>query len=373
MLPYVLAQATSPNMQDLKFLRMPEGTQEGVIQVLWVLLLIVGTVVVTIVLQRIWSAWVASLPSKKSVKQKAGPRLSEKQQAALDLLRFYTEPLKLNHVLTDARVFETAVEKALMAASDEDLADITALRRHMRMTVMNHDIAVVSTRQLLESLPVRLIVNLGDERLDLYCSMLDVNERFMLIDLPYHEDIYKLLMRHPRVTLVYWHEETGEALFDITLEAIQQGDISMFRAQHVLRDEHSSQRADFRLSVDIPVHYACVTKEQLAKHKETGAQFSAIKGEGRIIDLSHGGGALITQQPLPEEGIAQLNFKLEDQPVRMMLQVLTAHPAEGGKHMARGKFRGAQPDSRSRLEAFITREQLSRLRNKETVFTKMVG
>src|SRR5262245_21756178 len=102
MLPYVLAQTTPSSTSDLKFLRMPQGTQEDVIQVFWVLLIIVGTVAVTVILQRIWSAWVATLPGKKAVKQKAGPKLNERQQAALDLLRFYTEPLKLNHVLTDA-------------------------------------------------------------------------------------------------------------------------------------------------------------------------------------------------------------------------------------------------------------------------------
>jgi len=371
MLPFVLAQST--DMSNLEWLRIPQGSPEAAIQVARTILVIAGTVGFTIVVQRIWQSWLGNRPSRKTAKMKAAPKLSEGQQSALDLLRFYTEPLKLNHVLTDARVFETAVEKALPSASDEDLADVTALRRHMRMTVMNHELPVVSTRQLLEALPVRIIANIRDERLDLYCSLLEVNERFLLIDLPYHEDIYKLLMQHPRVTLVYWQEESGEALFDITLEAIQQGTISVFKANHAMRDEHATQRADFRLTVDIPVHYACVTRDQLTKHKESGAQFNAIKGEGRLIDLSHGGAAFVAQSALPEEGIAQLTFKLDDQPVRMMLEVLPAHPAEGGKHMARGRFRGAQPDSRSRLQTFITREQLNRLRNKETIFTKVAG
>lgn len=372
LLPPVLAQG-GVDLSNLEFLRLPQQPPEMAALTVAVLLAVLVTVMLTLAAQRAWQRWVESRPARKAAKAKAGPKLNERQQAALDLLRFYTEPPKLNALLTDPRVFEAAVEKALPAASDEDVADITSLRRHVRMTALNNDLDLVSTRQLLEGLGVRIIANVEGERLDLYCSLLEVNERFLLIDLPYQEDIYRLLMRHPQVTLVYWREESGEALFDITLEAIQQGTVSIFRAGHALRDPDATRRADFRLTVDIPVHYACVTREQLVRHKETGAQVTAIKGEGRLIDLSHGGGAFIASQPLPEQGIAQLTFRLDDQAVRMMLEVLTAHPAEGGKHVVRGRFRGAQPESRSRLETYLSREQINRLRNKETILTKLAG
>jgi hypothetical protein len=372
-MPLPLLAQGHVDLSNLEFLRLPQQPPEMLALTVGVLLLVLVTVMFTLSVQRAWQRWVESRPARKAAKAKAGPKLNERQQAALDLLRFYTEPLKLNALLTDPRVFEAAVEKALPTASEEDVADITALRRHLRMTVMNHDLDIVSTRQLLEGLGVRIIASVGGERLDLYCSLLEVNERFLLIDLPYQEDIYRLLMQHPQVTLVYWGEESGEALFDITLEAIQQGTVSIFRAGHALRDPDATQRADFRLTVDIPVHYACVTREQLVRHKETGAQVTAIKGEGRLIDLSHGGGALVTQAPLPEQGITQLTFRLDDQPVRMMLEVLAVHPAEGGRHVARGRFRGAQPESRSQLESYLSREQINRLRNKETILTKMAG
>jgi hypothetical protein len=368
----LLAQ-TKFDPNDLSFLRFPQGSAEAAAQAVGIVFLLILTVIATLYIQRLWQWWLGTRPKKHAPKAHVGPVLEPKQQAALDLLRFYTDPVKLNHILDDTRVFESSVEKAMTMASEDDLADIHALRRHLRMTVMNDDLAVASTRQLLEDLPVRLIATVGGERLDLYCSLLEVNERFMLIDLPYQEEIYALLMQNPAVHLVFWRESTGEAVFNIVLEPIQQGTISAFRANHALLDENSSVRADFRLTVDLPVHYACVTREQLALHKESGVQFNAIKGEGKLIDLSHGGGALLASHALPVQGIAQLTFKIDDQPVRMMLEVLTVNPMEGGKHMARGRFRGASPDSRSRLQTYLSRVQLSRLRNKETILTKVAG
>ncbi len=368
----LLAQAVNPTI-DLKFLRFPEGSEKMAVQAVTVIFVIIVTVMFTLTLQRWYVRWLESRPKKGTAKVKAGPKLEPRQQAALDLLRFYTDPIKLNHLLDDPRVFETAVERVLPTAGEDDITDLTALRRHLRMNVMNPNLAMASTRQLLTDLPVRIVATVGGERLDLYCSLLEVNERFLLIDLPYQEGVYKLLVQNPHVHLVYWREEGGEAAFNITLEAIQQGTISAFRANHALLDEEAAQRADFRLTVDIPVHYACVSREQLVRHKETGAQFNAITGEGRVIDLSHGGGAVLCPVALPVQGMAQLTFKLEDQPVRMMLEVLTVTPEQGGMHTARGRFRGASPDSRSRLQSYISREQLSRMRNKETILTKVAG
>jgi c-di-GMP-binding flagellar brake protein YcgR len=365
--------AQSVTTRDLSFLRFPQGSPEAAAQVVGVIVVVLFTVTITLSAQRWYQRWTDRRPKKGAEHVKAGPKLNPRQQAALDLLRFYTDPLKLKHLLDDARVFESSVENALPTASEEDLADITALRRHLRMTVMNPDLQIVSTRQLLEDLPVRIIAAAGEDRLDLYCTVLQINEHFLLIDLPYQEEIYRLLMEHPAVHLVYWREESGEAMFDVTLEPIQQGTLSAFRVHHAVLAEDAAHRADFRLTVDLPVHYACVPREQLVRRKETGVQFTAIQGEGRLIDLSDGGGALVAPDALPVQGIAQLTFTLEDKPLRMMLELLTVTPGEGGHHVARGRFRGANPDSRSRLQAYLSREQFNRLRNKESILTKVAG
>jgi hypothetical protein len=362
------------NMKDLSFLRLPEGSSDSVAQFVLAMLLIAATILVTLMVQRRVQGWLDERRRERSTrKMPAGLKLDEATLGTVDLLRYFTDPEKEGELLKSSRFFEQAVDKLTPTATDEDLAGVTRLRERLKMTAANPEADLVSTRQLLGDQAVRLMATVGKERLELHTALLEVNERFLLIDFPYPEDLYKRLSVHAKVNLIYWREGGGEWVFPVTLEPIRSGAISAFRCAHVLNTKAEGHRGDFRLAVDLPVAFTCVTREELEEHKESGRELSVRKGEGRLVDLSFNGVALVAAEPMPAQAIAQLNFMLGGKPVRMMLEVLAATPLDGGKFMSRGRFRGAQEQFRDRLRAFVTSEQEKRTENKESVVTRVPG
>jgi hypothetical protein len=137
-----------------------------------------------------------------------------------------------------------------------------------------------------------------------------------------------------------------------------------------LRSKGASQRADFRLTVDLPIQYAYMSREDLIRHKQSGQGEVNVRGDGRITDLSHGGAALVSAHPMAKGGLAQVQFTLAGEPVRMMVEVLSVSSAGDGLYVVRGRFRGDNPEFRGRLNAYLSREQIRRLREKETILVK---
>ena len=127
----------------------------------------------------------------------------------------------------------------------------------------------------------------------------------------------------------------------------------------------SSQRTDFRLTVDFPLTYVYIEREKLGKVRAGGPHVDMVKGEGRLIDLSYGGAAFTAPTALEAEGFAQLQFTIHDDPVHMMLEVLDRYRAEDGTWIHRGRFRGMSQDAKNRVYRYLSREQVARLREKE--------
>jgi hypothetical protein len=360
-------------LSDLSFFRFPEVTPDVVRNILLLLLLLAVTVLVTMLVQR----WVMERAHRSEQKRTLGRRLREHRgdgavQALLGRL-VRASGLKDEYELSqDAVAFETAAEQLAGSASEAELGDLHRVRQLLHMNVMNPALALVSTRQLLPDLPVRLLANLGSEKLDLYCALVSVNEQSLLVNVPQQEEVFRLLCDHPEVFLLVWREKDGETAFRIRLEPVGEGALSLFRARHALRDPEA-QRATFRLLLDDPLEFTYLEREQmLARRKGVGSGPGAepaqvVHGQGRLMDISYGGASFSVSQPLAEGGFAQLRFTLHEQPMRLMLQVLSCTGGERGSYLVRGRFRGQGEEVHIRLNHLLLREQIKRLREKEVI------
>ena len=366
-------QAPPPSpLSDLSFFRFPEVTATIVQQIILVLLLMVVTAVITVVVQR----WLHERAMRQKGRSEATRRASPQRlpQYARDILKRLQEVAKVKDVhalTTDALLYETAVHRLVPQANDEELQALAHVRRLFHLNAMNPNVALVSTRQLLPDLPVRIVANVGEDKLDLYCTLLRVDEQSMLIDVPYQEDIYRLLSASPRVQMLYWREEEGETVFRLELEPMRSGEMPVFRAPHALRAEETGQRKEFRLTVDFPATFHYLTRDQLNRRRLQDAGAHMVGGEARLVDLSYGGAAFLADRPLSPGGFAQLRFTIHDQPVRLMLEVLT-HQPQAGRYLVRGRIRGVPQEVRTRLFQYISREQVKRMRERE-VFISSPG
>jgi hypothetical protein len=361
---WLLAQvdANQSLSTNLKWLSFPQATSETVTMFIFVMVAIVLTFIVTLLLNQWFQALLDKLPHRKKQKSVAiAERLEPDMRLTLDRLKPVAGIRHIEDLLTDPAKFEQAVAAYVAAAPlQENLNGIGLLRRRIGFTVMNPLTEVISTRQLLPDLTVRLVATVGDEKLDLYCPLLEATERHLLIDVPYQREIYELLRQHPDVFLLYWRESDGETAFKVKLLPLHTDHISAFRCVHALRAEDAG-RTDFRLTVDLPVSYQFVDLHSVMEHRESGKEVSAIRGEGKIVDLSHGGASFLSDHALLDHGFAQLHFTVGDQPVRVMLEVLNQSPAGDGKTLVRGKFRGLSPELAGFLNGFLTREQFKRI------------
>ncbi|MBI4081507.1 MAG: hypothetical protein HY423_02745 [Candidatus Lambdaproteobacteria bacterium] len=358
-----------PNLSDLSLFRLPDLTGEVVQDIVLVLVLIAVTAIVTAIVQRKLHERAALRPPTAGTPagSLAGERrLSKDGSAMLDRMAALAGR-KRYEVVQDALMFETTATRIVDTGDEADRTALTQVRRAFHINAMNPNLLLVSTRQLLKDMPVRIVANVGSEKLDLYCSLLDVNEQFLLLDLPQQEDLQALLIQAPAVRLIFWRESEGETAFDLTLEPVRSGEIRLFRSRHAMRSETATQRKEFRLSVDIPLSYRYITREQIA-HSEGKAELDDMRrGEGRLIDLSYSGAAFTAARHLPADGFAQLSFALSEVPVRAMLEVISLEQQPGGSWLVRGQFRGVANDLKHRIYSFVSREQVRRLRLKETI------
>jgi PilZ domain len=291
--------------------------------------------------------------------------LAPPQRALLRRLMRLAASADAGAFLRDARAFERAAERVAAEGDEATLAALGGLRRALQLDVMNPVLELICTRQLLADLPVRLLATLGEERLDLYCTLLEVNEGYLLLDLPQEPDLLALLERHPHAFLIYWREREGEAAFRITLEPVGPGSFPALRARHAFRDPGAEHRNAFRLSVDLPVTYQFLDRGELGRRVGRSGPAPAQEGQGRLADLSYGGASLVVPEPLAERGLAQLGFTLRGEPLRLVLEVLSRAPTGDGRHQVRGQFRGLGAEARVRLRTLLNREQIERLRDRE--------
>jgi c-di-GMP-binding flagellar brake protein YcgR len=358
-----------PSLSDVSFFRLPDLTGEAIQDIVLLLVLIAGTAIVTAIVQRRVQQYAAQRPRRAAspMGSLAGEsRLSADGSAMLDRMAALAGR-KRHEMVQDALLFETIANSIVDSGDEADRAALTQVRRAFHIDVMNPNLVLVSTRQLLKDMPVRIVANVGSEKLDLYCSLLSVNEQFLLLDLPQQEDIQALLTQAPAVRLMFWREGEGETAFELKLDPVRSGEMQLFRSRHAMRSETAMQRKEFRLSVDIPLSYRHIAREQI-DHSEGKTELDdARRGEGRLIDLSYSGAAFTAAHRLPADGFAQLAFALSELPVRAILEVVSVDLQPGGSWLVRGQFRGVANDLMHRIYSFVSREQVRRLGLKETI------
>ena len=186
----MLAQVVEPGQPlstNLKWLRIPEGNSATITMFFAMMMVTVIAVLATLFLQ----GWLQRLVNR--IRRKPVPYTNPMLSRLEAALREAAEQLKplagvkdAEDLLHDTKVLEPAIARYVERAPlVEDLSAFTKLRRRLVMTVMNPNMAVVSTRQLLPDLIVRIVTTVGQDRLDLYCPILEVSERYLLIDMPY--------------------------------------------------------------------------------------------------------------------------------------------------------------------------------------------
>ena len=208
--------------------------------------------------------------------------------------------------------------------------------------------------------------------MDLYCSLLDIDEQLLYFDLNYGEEVVQLLRAAPNVTLVFWREHDGETVFQLVLEPVPTEDaVPLFRAYHQFRAEGVAHRADFRLSVSMQAQFSYIERDAMRKIRNSIKDVSMPRtGKGKMLDLSFGGGSFYSARPLAPNGIAQLNFNIQRQPVRIMMEVRSNLLLDDGRYIVRGRWRGSQGEGRGMLNNYLSREQMKRLREKEAFRSK---
>jgi hypothetical protein len=374
-LGWVLAQAVAPPdastalSTDLRWLRLPSANTDTIVMTLFVLMAVAVIVIATLLAQSWFQSLLGRFPraNKRTANQQVS-RLEPELQELLNRLTPLSGLKSAWQLIQDPLRIEEAVARYVADAPlSEDLKIVSRFRRKLGLTVMNAAVPVTSTRQLLPDLIVRLVASIGTDKLDVYCPLLEVSERYFLVDLPYHRDLYNLLKKHPDVFLLYWRESDGETPFRVHLVPLESERISAFRCEHVLRSEDDGNRQDFRLTMDLPTNYQFVERDALMEHRQSGKEISATKGEARLVDLSHGGAALLCDRPLDVHGFAQLHFDLRGHAMRVMMEVLKLHEAPEGKTLVHGQFRGLTPEMRGRLHSALTNEQFKRIQLREAI------
>lgn len=359
-------------LSDLGFFRFPDLTQEIWRNIFLLAVVLILTILITVVAQRRIQQWSLKRRQREKVN-----RFSGKHHLTGPINEIFNELTKRSkakdgfELISDAMLYETTVARMVSEAPEQDVVLLGKLRQALHLNVMNPELDFVSTRQLLEDLPVRVVVQVGEEKLDLYCPLLKVNEEFLLFDLPHHGEIPELLQQHPEALLIYWRESQGEKTFRIRLEAVETEEFPLFRAGHAFLDPGLAQRKAFRLTTDLPFQFKFLAQPHLVgRPKEGKPQVRPVTGEGKIVDLSHGGASLEVEQPLAPGGLAQVFFDLNNQPMRLMLEVLFQTRQSNGSYLVHGRFRGQTGEVGDKLQKILVREQVKRLREKELLHYK---
>ena len=362
-------------LSDLSFFRFPALTSEVVWNIVLLFALLGLTVVVTVILHRRLGSWTRVRARRQAVHRFSSERgMPDAMRGVLEQLIELADVATEFELMGNARVYEETVARLL--ARRPDAAEfhgeqLQKIRRALHLNVMNPELELVSTRQLLQDLPVRILIGSGvggrgGERLDLYCSVFKITEEVLIFDLERRTEVLRLVRANPEALLVFWRPEDGETVFRIFLEPIEGEGLTLFRAAHVFREDTLAQRAAFRLTTDIPLRYGYL--EARAVLSRRGGKKDAGKsrtGEGRLVDLGYGGASLELPQLLPPGGFAQLNFELNGRPMEVMFEVLAVMENEEGNFLIRGRFPAHTDEGDRRLRKYLLREQTKRLRENE--------
>ena len=293
--------------------RFPELNTDALANFGWLLLLLAATALATVIIHRMLERRHA-----RRARRHALERLSTELQFPHHLQQLLALLVRISghkegsDLLRDAWTFEHAVQRLYDEDTYADQEAVQELRRHFHLNVSNPHLDTESTRQLLADQAIRLIASVEGETLDLYCTLVDVNESFLLIHLPEEPEIHALLEANPSVRLVVWREHEGETVFRTPLEFVPSEGMMLVHAKHAFRSKEQMKRSDFRLAVDFPVTYRYVERGQLNKLSAAERQELDMRhGEGRMVDMSYGGAAFAADQQLSPGGFAQLKFSLE--------------------------------------------------------------
>ncbi len=360
-------------LSDLSFFRFPALTSDVVWNIVFFFGLLGLTVVVTVIVHRRLANWTRVRTRRQALHRFSSEhRMPEAMREVLEQLIEMADVATEFELMGNARVYEETVARLLARrpeAAEFHGRQLEKIRRALHLNVMNPELELVSTRQLLQDLPVRILIGPGGERLDLYCSVFKINEEVLIFDLPRRKEVLRLVRANPEALLVFWRPEDGETVFRIFLEPIEGEGLTLFRAAHVFREDELAQRAAFRLTTDIPLRYGylearAVLSRQGFRDGKKGARETRT-GEGRLVDLGYGGASLELPQQLHPGGFAQLNFELNGRPMEVLFEVLAVMPREEGRFLIRGRFPAHTDEGDQTLRKFLLREQTKRLRENE--------
>lgn len=361
---------------------LTQTSQLDLINLVWFVAAIVVSVGVTLLSQRLLARLTRAKREKAMLELTLGGKeLPPEARAVLSALKSQAGVDSDLTLIADAMRFEQAVEAYLTRYPHADLNALETLRRLFRLNVMNQNVELVNTRQLLKDMPVRLHLRLGDERLDVYCSLLTVHPRFMVFQLPDLEELPIILAANPNCQVIFWRDGVGEVVFPIVLEMVRQGTLVMFRARHVYCDKAVS-RAEYRLSVDLPLRFRYIAQSVLVdedakaapgqdKWLSSGylAEEDSLEAwdKGHLIDLSFSGLGFTCDRQLPAGGMAHMAFPIHGQEIYLMTEILGGREIHPGVWLHNAQMRGVAPQGKVSLNRFLSREQVKRLREKDII------
>ncbi|MDH5752886.1 MAG: PilZ domain-containing protein [Deltaproteobacteria bacterium] len=336
---------------------------------------LVFTLVAVVVITAVVQYWLSERRRLQDNRRRMADRITPRSEKDKGVRQIMDQLLQATgfsseyDLVHNTRVFEEAVATLAARADEETLHRLHRLRQKIHANAMNPELELVSTRQLLSDLPVRLGTTVSGEKIDLYCTLLDVNEAHMLIDMPYDRELVNLVAGQPEIYLVYWREEEGETVFRVKLEPVENEQISLVRAAHVLTDPQAVKRSGFRLAIDMDVafHFLSRTTAIGKIRGRAPDEGKVISGNAHLIDISLGGASFLTPDQLVRGGFAQISFDMRKHHVRLVLEVLECEPYKDGGFLARGRFRGQGRDVLGPLADILVNEQMRRLRDKDII------
>ena len=274
----------------------------------------------------------------------------------------YTEVMDF---LKDTPTFESAVEKHIRQGKRETFDLIEKARARFQLRINNPGMDLVSTRQLFEGLSLQLIVSSAPgEVLDAPCQIAQIDEEQLTLQLPVDHAALGVLREHRQALLVYYRSSVGEVIFPLSLRVGEHP--NLFFASHCLLASLSPNAPRPGSTPHIPLHFTYVGPSQLEARKRGTSLRQAIHGEGQVLHLETRAMRFLAlpevdegslpRQPnrhLAVSGLAQIAFSLQNQALRLMLDVLRVTPRIDGSFLIDGSFRPMTPMQRAQILGFL--------------------
>jgi hypothetical protein len=154
-----------------------------------------------------------------------------------------------------------------------------------------------------------------------------------------------------------WREDDGRYTFRAAL-------IRFDTAPATLVFRHTSQlsriqsRAHFRIRHNQPVSLGILNAPANGSEEGIAERPVVTHLHGRITNLSAGGLALITQQPIPRHVFLRLTLELpETEPVEVNGRIVSATPLPNGQHLVRIAYLGLAEEMREKIAKHVLRHQ----------------